>query len=107
VCVCVCVCVQGDGWLRALVSDAEPLAFENYFAHVLGGKWAVSDPMRQLPLLPLTRRLLPRLAAVPGALVCALCSLLTVPLLLIARLCGGREDSLPLAHLLLNGPLVW
>ncbi len=107
--MCVCVCVQGDGWLRTLVQDAEPLAFENYFAHVLGGgKLALSDPMRQLPLLPLTLpQLLRRLAAVPGALVCALCSLLTVPLLLIARLCGGREDCVPLAHLLHNGPLVW
>jgi hypothetical protein len=62
--------------------------------------------MRRLPALPLSLGVCARLQALPGALLCAVSSLLLLPLLATLRIVGGRPGCFPLAHPLDTGPLI-
>lgn len=62
--------------------------------------------MRRLPALPLSLGVCARLQVLPGALICALSSLLTLPLLATLRLVGGRPGCYPISNPLDTGPLI-
>jgi hypothetical protein len=59
------------------------VAFENVFTP--------HDPMRRAPVLPLTRALPSRVAALVASVVCVACAALGLPLAIISSLCGGQR----------------